>query len=119
MDICKNRVATAVRSNQSHLRIIGGKGLHSVNGISQLKPVIYALCEVYGLRHRIDPENSGVLVIDLTNVQSSQIPDDWDNSSSTQPQQAYHGTSGTQYQQQQSEPQESQPQLQNQSGDTD
>lgn len=97
--ILKNRIAAAIRTNQSHLRVIVGKGLHSANGIAKLKPAVDQLCDESGLRHRIDPKNSGVLEIDLTNTQSSQIPNHWGNSSITQPQQAYHGSSSPQYQQ--------------------
>lgn len=99
--ILKNRIAQAIRTNQSHLRVIVGKGLHSANGIAKLKPAVDQLCDESGLRHRIDPKNTGVLVIDLSNTQSSQIPNHWNSPSIAQPQQAYHGSSGPQYQQNQ------------------
>ncbi|CAK7903380.1 hypothetical protein CAAN1_07S07162 [[Candida] anglica] len=75
--ILQNRLGAAIRSNQSHLRVIVGKGLHSSNGIAKLKPAIDQLCDECNLRHRIDPKNTGVMIIDLENAQTSQIPNHW------------------------------------------
>lgn len=97
--ILQNRLASAIRTNQSHLRVIVGKGLHSQNGIAKLKPAIDQMCDDAHLNHHIDPKNTGVLVIDLANTQSNQIPNHW-GSNISQPQQAYHGSSQPQYQQQ-------------------
>ncbi|KAK6457360.1 uncharacterized protein RJT20DRAFT_127578 [Scheffersomyces xylosifermentans] len=98
--ILQNRIANDIRTNQSHLRVIVGKGLHSANGIAKLKPAIDEMCDQCNLKHHIDPKNTGVLVIDLTNTQSSQVPNHW-NSNIQHPQQAYHGSAQPQYQQQQ------------------
>ncbi|ABN66460.1 predicted protein, partial [Scheffersomyces stipitis CBS 6054] len=97
--ILQNRIANDIRTNQSHLRVIVGKGLHSANGIAKLKPAIDQMCDECNLKHKLDPHNSGVLVIDLTNTQSSQVPNHWGPVS--QPQAAYHGSGQPQYQQQQ------------------
>ncbi|CUM65752.1 uncharacterized protein PRCAT00003400001 [Priceomyces carsonii] len=97
--ILQQRIANAIRTNQSHLKVIVGKGLHSSNGIAKLKPAIDQMCNEGHLRHYVDQKNTGVLVIDLTNTHESQVPTQW-NAPITQPQQAYHGTSQPQYYQQ-------------------
>lgn len=65
--ILQRRITECVRTNQSHLKVIVGKGLHSQNGIAKLKPAVDDLCDNTGLNHYIDPKNSGVLVIDFAN----------------------------------------------------
>ncbi|ODV81143.1 DUF1771-domain-containing protein [Suhomyces tanzawaensis NRRL Y-17324] len=107
--ILQNRLAAAIRTNQSHLRVIVGKGLHSQNGIAKLKPAIDQMCDDCNLKHRIDPKNTGVMIIDLTNTQSNQIPNHWNTSGPSAPQkpqgyqgqQQYQGTGQPQYYQQQ------------------
>lgn len=96
--ILQTRISNCIRTNQSHLKVIVGKGLHSANGIAKLKPAIDQMCDESNLKHRIDPHNSGVLIIDFTGSLTSQIPNHW-NSTISQPQQAYHGTNHPQYQQ--------------------
>ncbi|KAI3404521.2 hypothetical protein KGF56_002713 [Candida oxycetoniae] len=88
--ILQKRLRQAIATNQSHLKVIVGKGLHSSNGIAKLKPAVEQLCSESGLKHHIDPKNGGVLIIDLQNSSSSQVPSSWANSSINQPQQAYH-----------------------------
>jgi len=95
--IVQRRIEQAVRTNQSHLKVIVGKGNHSANGISKLKPAIAELCEESNLKHYIDPKNTGVLVIDLNNASSAQLPSSWGQSPITQPQQAYHGNNQPHY----------------------
>ncbi|CAI5758071.1 unnamed protein product [Candida verbasci] len=97
--VLQNRISQAIKTNQNHLKVIVGKGLHSQNGIAKIKPAVDQLCDESGLKHYIDPKNSGVLVIDLQNTNSNQIPSHWDNIN--QPHQAYHGSNQPQYQQQQ------------------
>jgi DNA-nicking Smr family endonuclease len=75
--ILQRRIGEAIRTNQSHLRVIVGKGLHSQNGIAKLKPAVDQMCDDAKLNHHIDPKNTGVLVIDLSNTQSSQLPSNW------------------------------------------
>lgn len=112
----QNRIAHDIRTNQSHLKVIVGKGLHSAGGVAKIKPAVDQMCTDCNLKHRIDPKNAGVLVIDLTNTNQSQVPSHWNNTIS-QPQQAYHGNSGPQYQNhQQQQPHYQQQQQHNQSG---
>lgn len=96
--ILQRRIGNDIRTNQSHINVIVGKGLHSANGIAKLKPAVTAMCDEAGLKHHMDPKNSGVLVIDLTNTQSSQIPNNW---AGPAPQQSYQPSGQPQYQQQQ------------------
>ncbi|KAK6461163.1 hypothetical protein DFJ63DRAFT_216973 [Scheffersomyces coipomensis] len=116
--ILQQRIANSIRTNQSHIRVIVGKGLHSANGIAKLKPAIDQMCDECSLKHHMDPHNSGVLVIDLSNTQSSQVPNHW-NAPVSQPQQAYHGSGQPQYQQQQHYQQPQYQQQQQQGGQND
>ncbi|KAK6198643.1 uncharacterized protein RJT21DRAFT_517 [Scheffersomyces amazonensis] len=119
--VLQQRIASAIRTNQSHLNVIVGKGLHSANGIAKLKPAIDQMCSECNLKHHMDPHNSGVLVIDLTNTQSSQVPNHW--APVSQPHQAYQGSGQPQYSHQQhqqnGQPQyyQQQPQQGNQNND--
>ncbi|KAI5952410.1 hypothetical protein KGF54_003277 [Candida jiufengensis] len=99
--IVKKRIEQCLNTNQSHLKVIVGKGLHSNNGISKLKPAIDKLCNESNLKHYIDSKNSGVLVIDFQNSGNSQIPSHWNSGGISQPQQAYHGSNQPYYGQQQ------------------
>lgn len=94
--ILKRRISECLRTNQSHLKVIVGKGLHSQNGIAKLKPAVDQLCDESGLKHYIDNKNSGVLVIDFTNSSGNQIPSHWEQPSygnNMQPQyQQQHGS---------------------------
>ncbi|RLV90171.1 Smr domain-containing protein [Spathaspora sp. JA1] len=114
----QQRISHDIRINQSHLRVIVGKGLHSANGIAKLKPAVNDLCKEMGLKHHIDPKNSGVLVVELQGSSADQIPSHWNANQA--PQQAYHGTGQPQYhpQQQQYQPQyqQQQPQQQQEGG---
>lgn len=94
----QTRIAASIRTNQSHLRVIVGKGKHSANGIAKIKPAVAQMCDECRLKHHMDPHNSGVMVIDLKNTQSLQIPNSWGGLN--QPSAAYHGTSQPHYQQQ-------------------
>lgn len=75
--ILQNRLAAALRTNQSHLKVIVGKGLHLQGGIAKLKPAIDQLCRDARLQHHIDKHNLGVMVIDLHGANESQIPHKW------------------------------------------
>ena len=48
------RIYYAVKTNQSHLNVIVGKGLHSANGVAKIKPAVDELCDQVGLNHYID-----------------------------------------------------------------
>ena len=99
--ILQRRIYYAVQTNQSHLNVIVGKGLHSSNGVAKIKPAVDDLCDKVGLNHYIDQKNTGVLVIDLENVNINRLPNTWSQGTSniTQPQQAYQGTGQPQYNQ--------------------
>ncbi|PVH15037.1 uncharacterized protein CXQ87_005316 [Candidozyma duobushaemuli] len=96
--IMQKRLSECIRTYQSHLRVIVGKGLHSANGIAKLKPAIEQLCQESGLKHYIDPKNTGVMVIDLANSQGS-LPSHWDQQPLSQG--SYYQQQQPQYQQQQ------------------
>lgn len=53
------------RGDQS-VRIIVGKGIHSKDHVAHVKPAIEDLMRKYRLQAHLDPKNSGVLVVDLT-----------------------------------------------------
>lgn len=101
--ILERRIYYAVKTNQLHLNVIVGKGLHSANGVAKIKPAVDELCDQVGLNHYIDKKNSGVLVIDLKGVNLDRLPSSWAQGTNNvaPPQQAYHGTGQPQYQQQQ------------------
>ncbi|WVO15416.1 hypothetical protein L204_103074 [Cryptococcus depauperatus] len=67
------RTESAITQCQSQgkeeLRIIVGKGLHSQGGHAKIKPAVEDLMKKYNLSAYIDPENTGVLVIDLEGKQ--------------------------------------------------
>lgn len=96
--IMQKRLSECIRTYQSHLRVIVGKGLHSANGIAKLKPAIEQLCQESGLKHYIDPKNTGVMVIDLANSQGL-LPSHWDQQPLSQG--LYYQQQQPQYQQQQ------------------
>lgn len=95
--IMQKRLSECIKTHQSHLRVIVGKGLHLENGIAKLKPAIEDLCRESNLKHHIDPKNTGVMVIDLANSQGL-LPSHWDQSPISQP--LYHQQQQPQYQQQ-------------------
>lgn len=117
--ILQKRIISAVRSHQSHLKVIVGKGLHSENGVAKLKPAMDEMCDEAGLTHRIDPKNAGVLVIDLSNVDESQLPSSWSaGPEMAMPQPAHQqshqqGSHGQQQYQSNGQPQYQQQQQQN------
>lgn len=78
--IMQKRISQCMKTNQLHLRVIVGKGIHSEHHIAKLKPAIDNLCRESGLKHYIDPKNLGVLVIDFAQLQGGQVPSHWDQS---------------------------------------
>lgn len=92
------RIVQFIKTNQSHLNVIVGKGLHSKNGIAKLKPAIDEMCDESKLKHHIDPNNSGVLVINLKNTSLDNIPPRWLKLKASDG--AYDSPSGPQYQSQ-------------------
>ncbi|CAE6521806.1 unnamed protein product [Rhizoctonia solani] len=63
------RTEAAVQAAQSRgdqqIRIIVGKGLHSQGHVAKLKPAIEELMVKYQLNAHVDPENAGVLIVQL------------------------------------------------------
>lgn len=119
--VLKKRISTAIQQGEPYLKVIVGKGLHSVHGVAKIKPAVEELCDEAQLRNHLDPKNAGVLIIEL---QGSQVPQSWDSpemnghpsANMNMPQQAY--TTGPVYQQVQ-QPQyypQQQQQLQQQQG---
>lgn len=47
------------------LRVIVGKGLHSAHQAPRIKPAIEKMVTKYDLAVRLDPHNTGVLLLDL------------------------------------------------------
>ncbi|CCE63380.1 hypothetical protein TPHA_0E02900 [Tetrapisispora phaffii CBS 4417] len=72
--ILQKRIALAVRNHEQYLKVVVGKGLHSKNGISKIRPAVEELCQQGNLRNYYDNKNAGVLIIELTNA---RIPTDW------------------------------------------
>ena len=72
--ILQKRIAVGIRNGETNLEVVVGKGLHSQNGISKIKPAVEELCSEAQLRNYINPKNSGVLVIDLS---GARIPSTW------------------------------------------
>lgn len=58
-------IETAKRRGDTTINIIVGKGLHSSGGVAKLKPAIEALMQKYDLVAELDPDNSGVLIVQL------------------------------------------------------
>lgn len=71
--ILQSRITECLNTNQSHLKVIVGKGLHSKNGVAKLKLAVENMCVSHGLKHYVDPKNSGVMIIEFANS-SGQSP---------------------------------------------
>ncbi|EFI28101.1 hypothetical protein CC1G_14128 [Coprinopsis cinerea okayama7 len=54
-----------LKSGHSTLRVIVGKGLHSVNGQPVLKGAITAAMQRQKIPCEVDPKNTGVLIVEL------------------------------------------------------
>ncbi|KAG2048241.1 hypothetical protein BDR06DRAFT_895887, partial [Suillus hirtellus] len=50
---------------ESSLRVIVGKGIHSDNNIPKIKPAILAHAKSLGLPIEVDPRNEGCLIVSL------------------------------------------------------
>ncbi|VVT47363.1 uncharacterized protein SAPINGB_P001674 [Magnusiomyces paraingens] len=66
------RIRTAINSNQSHIKVIVGKGIHSEDHIAKLKPAVVEMCEKNNLQYHIEEGNAGVVVVDLKGGYSPQ-----------------------------------------------
>lgn len=103
--ILQKRISECMRTNQSHLKVIVGKGLHSQQGIAKLKPAVDQMCDESGLTHYIDKKNTGVMVIEFAGSSTQQIPSHWALG-------PYQGSQQPQYQQQQQQQQQGGQQIQ-------
>ncbi|KAG6866773.1 hypothetical protein C0991_011432 [Blastosporella zonata] len=59
----------AINARAPSVRVIVGKGLHSAGNIPILKGAIIKIMEGYGIPCKVDPGNTGVLIMTLGNVQ--------------------------------------------------
>ncbi|KAJ9107499.1 hypothetical protein QFC21_000954 [Naganishia friedmannii] len=67
IDRTEAAIAQAQRAGQQgEIRLIVGKGIHSAGHQAKIKPAIVELMQKYHLSARIDPQNAGVLVVDLS-----------------------------------------------------
>ncbi|SJM83722.1 related to Smr domain-containing protein YPL199C [Zygosaccharomyces bailii] len=74
--VLKRRIAAAIQQGEPRLKVIVGKGLHSIDGIAKIKPAVEGLCDEANLRNYVDPKNAGLLIIEL---QGSNVPQSWSN----------------------------------------
>ncbi|WFD43979.1 hypothetical protein MPSI1_002644 [Malassezia psittaci] len=66
-------IAQAQAQRFPHLRIIVGKGIHSRDHVSKIRPAVEDLLRKYNVAARIDPKNHGVLIVDLFGPQGGGI----------------------------------------------
>ncbi|WWC72848.1 uncharacterized protein I206_106812 [Kwoniella pini CBS 10737] len=58
-------ITSSQRSGLEELNVIVGKGIHSQGGRAKIKPAVEELMAKYNLSAHVDPENTGVLIVDL------------------------------------------------------
>ncbi|KZV74401.1 DUF1771-domain-containing protein [Peniophora sp. CONT] len=58
-------VVEARRRGDSEIQLIVGKGMHSLGGQAKIKPAIEELMRKYKLVAAVDPDNAGVLIVQL------------------------------------------------------
>ncbi|KAJ3733653.1 hypothetical protein DFJ43DRAFT_221148 [Lentinula guzmanii] len=58
-------IEDAKRRGDTEMHLIVGKGLHSSDGIAKIKPAIEALMQKHQLIAELDPNNAGVLIVQL------------------------------------------------------
>lgn len=104
----RQRICAGISRHESQLHVIVGKGIHSANGISKLKPAIESMCKEANLRNHIDGKNSGVLLIEL---EGANVPSSWNVQQQPQYQYQQYQYQQPHYQQQ---PQYQQPHYQQQ-----
>ncbi|KAK8844075.1 hypothetical protein IAR55_006869 [Kwoniella newhampshirensis] len=59
-------ISQGQRRGQGTLNVIVGKGIHSQGHVAKIKPAVEDLMRKYNLTAHVDPENAGVLIVDLT-----------------------------------------------------
>jgi len=65
IDYTDKAIEAAKRRGDTTINIIVGKGLHSSGGVAKLKPAIEALMQKHDLVAELDPDNAGVLIVQL------------------------------------------------------
>ncbi|KAI9853253.1 MAG: hypothetical protein M1824_001476 [Vezdaea acicularis] len=63
-DIVEQRIRYAQSQGQTHLHVIVGKGIHSVNHVQKIKPRVEQVCQELGLNYSTE-ENAGRMYINL------------------------------------------------------
>ncbi|KAH9948978.1 hypothetical protein B0H21DRAFT_820534 [Amylocystis lapponica] len=61
----EHAIKEARQGGNSRVNLIVGKGLHSTNGNAKLRPAIAELMQKEGLVAELDPNNAGVLIVNL------------------------------------------------------
>ncbi len=117
----KRRIESGIQRNQPKLDVIVGKGIHSKNGLAKLRPAIEKLCDELGLSYHLNPDNAGVLVVELPQGEQQQQQEQQQEQQQGQqfnqpsyPQQHHQQQQGQNYNQQQQQQQQQQPQQQSQ-----
>jgi len=65
IDYADRAIQAAKFRGDTTVNIIVGKGLHSSGGVAKLKPAIEELMHKYNLIAELDPDNAGVLIVQL------------------------------------------------------
>lgn len=73
--IVEQRIKYAKSTGQTHLHVIVGKGIHSVNHIQKIKPMVERVCQEEGLKYYTE-ENAGRMYVDLTGGEA-RPPSQW------------------------------------------
>ncbi|KAJ3776478.1 hypothetical protein FB446DRAFT_721123 [Lentinula raphanica] len=58
-------IVDAKHRGESEIRLIVGKGMHSSGGVAKIKPAIEELMQKHQLVAELDPNNAGVLIVQL------------------------------------------------------
>lgn len=87
-DIVEEAIKMRKQNGETHLRVIVGKGNHSVGGVMKIRPRVEKVCGELGLNWRQE-QNAGVLYIDLTGGTAS--PDQHARPQQYSPQQSHGG----------------------------
>lgn len=87
-DIVEEAIKMRKQNGQTHLRVIVGKGNHSVGGVMKIRPRVEKVCGELGLNWKQE-QNAGVLYIDLTGGQAN--PDQHQRPQQHRPQQGHGG----------------------------
>ncbi|KAH9083553.1 hypothetical protein EDB83DRAFT_2212788 [Lactarius deliciosus] len=65
IQVAEDQVQTARGRGDEVVRFIVGKGLHSDAGEAKIRPALENLFTKRGLIHSLDPDNAGVLIVQL------------------------------------------------------